>query len=389
MATIAVSSTLFGIVHSQDSIACLASSGDFATCCPNYLLGSDPNDGVCTLLTCLELGDVDLSLRSNCDCADVVFGCEQVMPYSSIVPQLPDMCAAVSSCCASGGDDGTTANDEWDGCMSDLRTAGNYTLPDFSTLIPGGVPVIDENSDAVATTTTAVPVLIDDGDMFVSTSTSVPPVATEIVADDVDDVVTTIPSFVPPPSMMCLAAGITTGSESVFLDCCPEASPDDGVCTMLWCVNLVDLSANEGCTCDMIEVACGQVSMFESMVPNLAEACAAVAECCDDDGSTANDEYAACMLERNVTSPDLESLIPGGMPSEMTTTGGDATTTTGPTAVLSDGGTTTMPMAGDAGTAPATTSGGIGRPTLGMMVAHASSYLVVVIVAVLTSSMIV
>jgi hypothetical protein len=88
---------------------------------------------------------------------------------------------------------------------------------------------------------------------------------------------------------MCLAAG------SAFLDCCPKASTDDGVCTMLWCVHLTDLSVNEGCTCDMIEYACGQVRPL-GLGMGLAETCIAVRECCMDDGSTAIDEYDACIM---------------------------------------------------------------------------------------------
>ncbi|KAL3816462.1 hypothetical protein ACHAXA_009887 [Cyclostephanos tholiformis] len=347
----------------QESIACLASgTSDFYSCCPNYASGYDPSDGVCTLLSCLELGDDLLSLRSICACDAISSGCELVMPYSSVVPELPDMCIAVSSCCAnsttsssssssSAAEGGGNENGAWDECMTNLRDAGNYTLPDFSTLIPGGIPVI--TADDVASTSTAIPPTGDD----VATTTTV------VAAS----------AFEPPPSVTCLAAGIISGgggSDSTFLDCCPGPDPNDGLCTMLWCVDATDPSAvNGGCACDMIESACEQIRGFESMLTNLAEVCDAVADCCMDDGTTDNEKYGTCMKDKGLTFPDLESLVPGGLPEDMvmddsTMAGTDSTALPGSeeeeedeegaTTIMT---TTTVPPA-TAETTPATSGGG-------------------------------
>ena len=67
------------VVTAQNAIACLASSGDFETCCPaidQTALSADPNDGVCTLLGCLDL-EV-LSLRDGCSGSDIDTACDQV-----------------------------------------------------------------------------------------------------------------------------------------------------------------------------------------------------------------------------------------------------------------------------------------------------------------------
>ncbi|KAL3815519.1 hypothetical protein ACHAXA_007375 [Cyclostephanos tholiformis] len=339
----------------QNSIACLASgSSDFYGCCPNYLSGADPDDGVCTLLTCLELGSDMLSLRSNCACDDIVSGCEQVAPYSSIVGELPDMCVAVSSCCTV--EDGGTSNENWDNCMTQLGSEGNYTLPDFSTIIPGGIPVIETDDDSSASATTSATgatttLAMDDGDMAASTST--------VAASDATSVASATDAFEPPASVMCLATGLSSSS-SAFLDCCPGPDPNDGVCTMLWCVNATDLSmVNDGCSCDMIKVACAQVSGFESMIANLGEACDAVSECCSDDGTTTDVEYGTCMTSKGVISPDLGSLVPGGLPDlgEMAAT----ITTTESTALPEQEDTIATTMAPPAAeTSPSTSGGGGG-----------------------------
>ena len=180
----------------QDSVACLATGGDFATCCPTG--GGDPNDGVCTLLTCLDLSGGGASIRDECSCADIVAGCDGVAAFAGVVQQLPDMCASVGTCCA---DDGTTTNGDWDACMAKAEEAGDHSLPDFSALVPGGIPVFEEEPGIQLTETTVVPEIADYGDVTQpSTTTAVP--ATE---EDVSVATTTAPGtdatpgFSPPP----------------------------------------------------------------------------------------------------------------------------------------------------------------------------------------------
>ena len=109
----------------QSSLACLALNGTVASCCPE---GADPNDGVCTGLSCLD----GLKIRDGCSCYDIETACEQVATYA------PDMCDMVGECCA---DDGTTTNNvDWDFCMSEAAETTGFVMPDFAALIPGSIP---------------------------------------------------------------------------------------------------------------------------------------------------------------------------------------------------------------------------------------------------------
>ena len=155
-------------------------------------------------------------------------------------------------------------------------------------------------------------------------------------------------SFMPPASATCLASNIMTGGD--FLDCCPSADPDDGICTIIWCINRDAASGEslirDSCDCGMVETACEQLSSFSGMVPGLAEACAEMGDCCEA-GATANSDFATCTEEAltalNLTLPDYNSLVPGGVPDldEITST---ATTTAAATTVAAE---TTTAGAGD------------------------------------------
>jgi hypothetical protein len=140
----------------QGSVPCFASgTGNFATCCPDAnATGPNPDDGLCSLLSCLEIDD--LSLRDECDCGDVMVACNQVAIFAAFVDQIPEICTSVASCCtgSTGGVDGggtarnvsTTLpveNAAWNDCMAHAEEVGNYTIPDFSVLIPGESSAID------------------------------------------------------------------------------------------------------------------------------------------------------------------------------------------------------------------------------------------------------
>ncbi|KAL3761975.1 hypothetical protein ACHAW5_006681 [Stephanodiscus triporus] len=360
-----------------ESIACLVGGDDYATCCPSS--GPDPDDGVCTLLTCLEL-EGDISLRDACACEDVVAACDQVAMFASVVDELPDMCASVSGCC--GGEEGVVDNATWDSCMAEAEAMGNHTLPDFSVLIPGGLPLIEGGVGPVIVTTTVAP-----GDIDIDMTTMIPmdlsstTGATEAAEGEV--------SVMPPPSVVCLAGQLTGVDGSSFLDCCPSADPDDGICTMLWCVDLDTLAVKDGCACDQVETSCGQLAGFESMVTNLAEACVAVSDCCTDE-YTSSEDYNACMSGKGLTPPDLESLVPGGLPEELGGGGGgggggeegegtatvtDATEV--PPAEEEEGTTTTVPP--PSGEAPVASAGQSFAAALTFVVVLCSSSLTVVL----------
>jgi len=63
-----------------------------------------------------------------------------------LVPGLSDMCSQVCDCC----DDGTTTNDGVNTCMT---TAFEVTVPNFESIIPGGIPdlegVGDDSTEAI------------------------------------------------------------------------------------------------------------------------------------------------------------------------------------------------------------------------------------------------
>ena len=152
--------------------------------------------------------------------------------------------------------------------------------------------------------------------------------------------------FSPPPSTTCLAANFATGGD--FLDCCPAADPNDGICTIIWCVNPEDLSLRDDCACEQVEAACKQLSMFTSAVDGLSEACTAMDGCCET-GVTSNSDFASCTEDAvamsNITIPDIHGLVPGGVPNldSVTATASDtetATTTAATEAGATEEGTT-------------------------------------------------
>jgi hypothetical protein len=128
----------------QASLACLALNGDVAACCTE---GADPDDGVCTVLSCLDITN-GLSIRDGCSCRDIEAACDQV----AVATFAPDMCDMVGECCT---DDGATAtNVDWDFCMAEAKEAGNFTLPDFAGLTSGETSTGGTSATAVPTNAT-------------------------------------------------------------------------------------------------------------------------------------------------------------------------------------------------------------------------------------------
>lgn len=323
----------------EDPITCIATGSDFFDCCPS----KSEDHGVCTLLHCVDLDSIEL--RANCDCAEVAISCEQVGMFAAIVPGLTDMCTAVDTCCI---EDTQDDNEVWNGCMQTKIDSGDFEVPNFDNIIPGGVPeipvlepgpvIMPVEETTIATTTvpqdvttttiaeeeeTALPddLVIEGGEMGLG------PVVVENTTTVVDPTLPAIPlpdAAAVPASVMCIAGG------KEFLECCPEADPNDGICTLLWCFDYDEISIRDGCGCSQIETSCTQVAMFADIVEGLGEMCAAVDDCCVGDDDTDNDTFDTCLnkaiVDDNITVPDIASL----MPNQDLPTLPDSTTETAP-----------------------------------------------------------
>jgi len=269
--------------------------------------------------------------------------------FAAIVPGLTDMCTAVDTCCI---EDTQDDNEVWNGCMQSKIENDEFELPNFDNIIPGGVPEIpvlepgpvimpveettttttpppEATTTTIAeeeeTTTTALPddLVIEGGEMGLG------PVLVENTTNAVDPTIPAIPlpdaAAAVPASVMCIAGG------KEFLECCPEADPNDGICTLLWCFDYDEISIRDGCGCSQIETSCTQVAMFADIVEGLGEMCSAVDDCCVGDDDTDNDTFDTCLnkaiVDDNITIPDINSL----MPNQELPTLPDSTTDTNPT----------------------------------------------------------
>mmetsp|Transcript_29960 Transcript_29960/g.55357 ORF Transcript_29960/g.55357 Transcript_29960/m.55357 type:complete len:172 (+) Transcript_29960:85-600(+) len=109
-----------------------------------------------------------------------------------------------------------------------------------------------------------------------------------------------------------------------FTECCPSANPRDGFCTLIWCIDVDEVALNNACGCGQIERACGQLRIYAFLLPGLSDMCSQVRDCCDD-GTTTNDGVNTCMTTAfEVTVPNFESIIPGGIP-DLEGVGDDST----------------------------------------------------------------
>lgn len=324
---------------------------DFQECCP-----SKEGHGVCTLLWCVDLDQV--SIRNNCNCVELEDACSEVSIFAAMVNGLDDMCTAVGYCC----EDVDVVNSEWDTCMDTKIAAGEFVVPDFDTIIPGGVPDLNNietattteatTTEAVTTTTTTQVVTtqvttnpittapITTTEAVTTQAVTTEAITTDVATTDSTNVPATLPILLPPPSLACIAGG------QDFSTCCPTADPNDGICTLLLCYDLETTTIDEGCGCGQIVTACSQVSMFGMIVEGLSDICGAVEGCCEDDMMTSNDDFDTCLTaaitDGNIVVPDLDALMGGGglMPSGSGgNTGTDSTepsTATDPTEPADD-----------------------------------------------------
>ncbi len=103
--------------------------------------------------------------------------------------------------------------------MAEAEEAGDHELPDFSALVPGGVPVFDDEEPGGVQATeaaTAVPEIADDGGMALPSTTTAAPATTG------DDVAV-------PATTTAVPATATTG-EVASSSAIPEFSPPPRSC---------------------------------------------------------------------------------------------------------------------------------------------------------------
>lgn len=123
----------------QASVACIAAGGEFTNCCPS----KDPDDGVCTLLwPCIDVDEV--SVRDGCACDEIETACDQVGLLGAAVEGVPELCGKVDECCES-----ETNNGDFNACLGGAVDDGSIEVPDFASLLPGGLPDIASITEAI------------------------------------------------------------------------------------------------------------------------------------------------------------------------------------------------------------------------------------------------
>ena len=106
-----------------------------------------------------------------------------------------------------------------------------------------------------------------------------------------------------PASVTCILGGKSID------ECCPSgATAEDGVCTLLFCVDVANFSVKDSCKCGMFNSACEQLQVAYAVVPGMEAMCGQVGTCCDGD-STTNCDFNACVgaaiADGDVALPDL------------------------------------------------------------------------------------
>lgn len=139
-------------------------------------------------------------------------------------------------------------------------------------------------------------------------------------------------------SIFCMMSAESIGD---ILDCCPAADEDDGLCTLIHCVNFGNvISLNDSCECGQIETACDQLAIYSFMIRALddplavysfmiegfEDTCASVGKCCTAD-ETANKEFDVCMDASGANALNFDKYLPeseiGGLDMNMALTQND------------------------------------------------------------------
>jgi len=134
-------------------------------------------------------------------------------------------------------------------------------------------------------------------------------------------------------SMTCILQGETFGTP----DCCPSPSEDDGICTLLWCVDTAKANIRDGCTCGQINTACGQLTKLPAMISGISGPLCDQADTCCIDGAT-NEDSNACMAmpiaDGTLQVRDFSAMLGGSLPVldlSVLGGGGDNNVTEAPT----------------------------------------------------------
>ncbi|KAL3788751.1 hypothetical protein HJC23_012307 [Cyclotella cryptica] len=95
----------------QESIACLLSGSDPATCCAN----ADASDQICSIINCADLSTGTLKDDANCSCSTLVDFCSSTASFlATMAPDVTGLCSAVEGCC--GAD---TTNSDFNTCLQE------------------------------------------------------------------------------------------------------------------------------------------------------------------------------------------------------------------------------------------------------------------------------
>jgi len=166
----------------QAAATCMFMGTPFTECCPC----AKPDDGICTLVWCFDLNE--LEIHDECNCGQLAGACDQLGWMLGMIDGLTEMCAEVKECC------GTTeaSNGDFDVCIAD------GAVPDFAIIIPftdGGMPDMSSMGSPIcaelvsgeATETAATKGVI-------VTSPTVPSEGIDLSSEPVIDTSPTVPS---------------------------------------------------------------------------------------------------------------------------------------------------------------------------------------------------
>ena len=97
--------------HLQQSITCLLSGSDPASCCAS----ASSSDQICNVINCADLNTGTLKDDANCSCSTLVDFCSSTATFlASMAPDVTGLCSAIEGCC--GAD---TTNSDFNTCLQD------------------------------------------------------------------------------------------------------------------------------------------------------------------------------------------------------------------------------------------------------------------------------
>ena len=282
------------------SLTCLALNGTVASCCTE---DDVPNDGVCSILSCLD----GLSIRDGCSCYDIEAGCDLLAAYVADIANarnitditdISDMCDMVGECCA---DDGTTiTNIDWDFCMAEAAEEANFEMPDIVEILLGSIPgLLDLIPTGSTPETGGTPATIS-----APTATAVVNVAAPTTTPTETP---TVAAMTPAPTPAPLDTGTVTGVDNTCI-ICPDGTDVDNFAPYAdtgdfrTCANLINeakLYETGSDDCGLFEFE--ELNCCYKKPDNPCNIC--------PDGATAGDEYVPEYADNSVTRATCKDLI--------------------------------------------------------------------------------